>query len=169
MSLSICSSHQVIHHSFSVLSIYSAQNHPSIYLSTLYFPIHLFHSARIVSFNLIHPSTSSFSIHPVQLPGHPSLYSPVISLSCSSVLLTKSLIHPSLRPPQVFQFFISRVREKLHIVLCMSPVGDAFRSRCRMFPSLVNCCTIDWFVQVSTANLHKSCLLSSPRRAQCLQ
>lgn len=50
--------------------------------------------------------------------------------------------------PQVFQYFISRVREKLHIVLCMSPVGDAFRSRCRMFPSLVNCCTIDWFVQV---------------------
>lgn len=49
---------------------------------------------------------------------------------------------------QVFQFFISHVREKLHIVLCMSPVGDAFRSRCRMFPSLVNCCTIDWFVQV---------------------
>ncbi|KAM3865367.1 dynein axonemal heavy chain 6 [Diretmus argenteus] len=48
---------------------------------------------------------------------------------------------------EVFQFFISRVREKLHIVLCMSPVGDAFRSRCRMFPSLVNCCTIDWFVQ----------------------
>uniref|UniRef100_A0A3B4FEJ7 Dynein heavy chain 6, axonemal-like n=1 Tax=Pundamilia nyererei TaxID=303518 RepID=A0A3B4FEJ7_9CICH len=48
---------------------------------------------------------------------------------------------------EVFQFFISRVQEKLHIVLCMSPVGDAFRSRCRMFPSLVNCCTIDWFVQ----------------------
>ncbi|TRY65354.1 hypothetical protein DNTS_005929 [Danionella cerebrum] len=48
---------------------------------------------------------------------------------------------------EVFQFFISRVREKLHIVLCMSPVGDSFRSRCRMFPSLVNCCTIDWFVQ----------------------
>ncbi|XP_075319652.1 dynein axonemal heavy chain 6 [Odontesthes bonariensis] len=48
---------------------------------------------------------------------------------------------------EVFQYFIARVREKLHIVLCMSPVGDAFRSRCRMFPSLVNCCTIDWFVQ----------------------
>ncbi|XP_061882783.1 dynein axonemal heavy chain 6 [Entelurus aequoreus] len=48
---------------------------------------------------------------------------------------------------EVFQFFISRVREKMHIVLCMSPVGDAFRSRCRMFPSLVNCCTIDWFVE----------------------
>jgi hypothetical protein len=29
----------------------------------------------------------------------------------------------------------------------MSPVGDAFRARCRMFPSLVNCCTIDWFTE----------------------
>jgi dynein heavy chain, axonemal len=30
-------------------------------------------------------------------------------------------------------------------VLCFSPIGDAFRTRVRMFPSLVNCCTIDWF------------------------
>ncbi|CAG9860518.1 unnamed protein product [Phyllotreta striolata] len=45
----------------------------------------------------------------------------------------------------VFNFFISRVRSKLHLVICMSPVGEAFRRRCRMFPSLVNCCTIDWF------------------------
>jgi len=27
----------------------------------------------------------------------------------------------------------------------MSPVGSSFRTRCRMFPSLVNCCTLDWF------------------------
>ena len=27
----------------------------------------------------------------------------------------------------------------------MSPIGDAFRNRLRMFPSLINCCTIDWF------------------------
>lgn len=28
--------------------------------------------------------------------------------------------------------------------MCMSPVGDSLRVRMRMFPSLVNCCTIDW-------------------------
>ena len=38
-------------------------------------------------------------------------------------------------------------RNNLHICLCMSPVGSAFRNRCRMFPSLVNCCTIDWFTE----------------------
>eukprot|EP00761_Pharyngomonas_kirbyi_P008673 gb/GECH01008685.1/.p1 GENE.gb/GECH01008685.1/~~gb/GECH01008685.1/.p1 ORF type:complete len:4033 (+),score=845.30 gb/GECH01008685.1/:1-12099(+) len=45
----------------------------------------------------------------------------------------------------VYGHFIERVRDNLHIVLCMSPVGEAFRTRLRMFPSLVNCCTIDWF------------------------
>lgn len=43
------------------------------------------------------------------------------------------------------QTFINRVRDNLHITLCMSPVGDTLRVRCRMFPSLVNCCTLDWF------------------------
>src|SRR3569833_1047208 len=43
------------------------------------------------------------------------------------------------------QTFIQRVRDNLHICLCMSPVGDTLRVRCRMFPSLVNCCTLDWF------------------------
>jgi len=41
--------------------------------------------------------------------------------------------------------FVSRVRENLHICLCMSPVGDTLRIRCRQFPSLINCCTLDWF------------------------
>ncbi|CAD5112359.1 DgyrCDS1592 [Dimorphilus gyrociliatus] len=47
----------------------------------------------------------------------------------------------------IFDFCINRVRNNLHVVLCMSPVGSAFRTRCRMFPSLVNCCTIDWFTE----------------------
>ncbi|XP_076459412.1 dynein axonemal heavy chain 7-like [Babylonia areolata] len=48
-------------------------------------------------------------------------------------------------PVALFNLFIQRVRDQLHIVLAMSPIGDAFRSRLRKFPSLVNCCTIDWF------------------------
>jgi dynein heavy chain, axonemal len=48
----------------------------------------------------------------------------------------------------VYSFFVNRVRAALHIVLCFSPIGDVFRQRLRMFPSLVNCCTIDWCVCV---------------------
>ena len=46
---------------------------------------------------------------------------------------------------EMYKFFVSRCRNNLHIVLCLSPIGDAFRRRLRMFPALVNCCTIDWF------------------------
>lgn len=35
----------------------------------------------------------------------------------------------------------------MHIILCLSPVGESLRTRIRMFPSLVNCCSIDWFDQ----------------------
>lgn len=48
-------------------------------------------------------------------------------------------------PMALYNFFIERVRSGLHIVLAFSPIGDAFRNRLRMFPSLINCCTIDWF------------------------
>lgn len=134
----------------------------------------------------------------------------------------KNNINPADRDA-VYYFFINRVRSKLHLCICMSPVGEAFRSvlnmirtygtllrlrdvatnvqnnsmcsgtlsikpwylcpyvcikiilimswivlkiilhnlyvfsghicycfcrrRCRMFPSLVNCCTIDWFTK----------------------
>lgn len=45
----------------------------------------------------------------------------------------------------LWNIFISEIRSNLHVVLCMSPVGEALRLRCRKFPSLVNCCTLDWF------------------------
>ncbi|KAK2526126.1 Dnah7 [Columba guinea] len=45
----------------------------------------------------------------------------------------------------LFNMFVDRCRDQLHIVLAMSPVGDAFRNRLRKFPALVNCCTLDWF------------------------
>ena len=48
-------------------------------------------------------------------------------------------------PTQLYNYFIQKVKQNLHVVLCFSPIGDALRTRIRMFPSLVNCCTIDWF------------------------
>ncbi|XP_061620043.1 LOW QUALITY PROTEIN: dynein axonemal heavy chain 2 [Phyllopteryx taeniolatus] len=50
-------------------------------------------------------------------------------------------------PNSLFSFLIERVRSKLHIVLCMSPVGDPFRNRILQYPALVNCTTIDWFCE----------------------
>ncbi|XP_077169770.1 dynein axonemal heavy chain 2 isoform X1 [Paroedura picta] len=45
----------------------------------------------------------------------------------------------------LFAYLIERVRNNLHVVLCLSPVGDPFRNWIRQYPALVNCTTIDWF------------------------
>uniref|UniRef100_F7E952 Dynein axonemal heavy chain 2 n=1 Tax=Callithrix jacchus TaxID=9483 RepID=F7E952_CALJA len=45
----------------------------------------------------------------------------------------------------LFAYLIERVRNNLHIVLCLSPIGDPFRNWIRQYPALVNCTTIDWF------------------------
>lgn len=37
------------------------------------------------------------------------------------------------------------MRENLHIVMAMNPIGNDFRTRVRNFPSIVNCSAIDWF------------------------
>ncbi|RNC37005.1 dynein heavy chain, partial [Trypanosoma cruzi] len=47
----------------------------------------------------------------------------------------------------VYARFIKEVRSNLHVVLAFSPIGEAFRTRIRMFPSLITCCTIDWFTE----------------------
>lgn len=47
-------------------------------------------------------------------------------------------------PLAMFGFYVERVKANLRIVMAMSPIGDSFRNRLRMFPSLINCCTIDW-------------------------
>ncbi|KAG7209677.1 hypothetical protein KM043_011323 [Ampulex compressa] len=48
-------------------------------------------------------------------------------------------------PMALYNLFIERIKKNLHIILTMSPIGDTFRNRIRMFPSLINCCTIDWY------------------------
>lgn len=47
----------------------------------------------------------------------------------------------------VYARFVKEVRSNLHLVLAFSPIGEVFRSRMRMFPSLIACCTIDWFAE----------------------
>lgn len=41
--------------------------------------------------------------------------------------------------------YVDKCRANLHVVLAMSPVGEALRTRCRNFPGLVNNTVIDWF------------------------
>ncbi|KAG8439501.1 hypothetical protein GDO86_005633 [Hymenochirus boettgeri] len=48
-------------------------------------------------------------------------------------------------PSDLYCKFKHHVRKNLHIVLAFSPTGEAFRYHLRNFPSLINCCTIDWF------------------------
>lgn len=45
----------------------------------------------------------------------------------------------------MYDFLIHRVRENMHIILAMSPIGEAFRNRLRQYPAIINCTTIDWF------------------------
>ena len=48
-------------------------------------------------------------------------------------------------PDQLFEFFLDKTRKNLHLALCFSPVGDAFRFRARMFPGIINCTSMDYF------------------------
>jgi dynein heavy chain len=41
---------------------------------------------------------------------------------------------------------MKRCKKNLHMVLLMSPAGKELEQRLRKYPSLVNCTSIDWFL-----------------------
>lgn len=76
----------------------------------------------------------------------PNLYAPEDLEAIASVCRVecqKKKIPPT--KLNIFAQYLTRVRRNIHLCVCMSPLGEAFRNRLRNFPSLVNCCTIDWF------------------------
>ena len=48
-------------------------------------------------------------------------------------------------PTIMWNFFVGKARDNLHVVLAMSPSGETLRVRCRNFPGLASSTTIDWF------------------------
>ena len=76
----------------------------------------------------------------------PNLYAPEdlesISVACRVECQKRKLPPTKLN---IFSQYLNRVRKNIHLVIAMSPLGEVFRNRLRNFPSLVNCCTIDWF------------------------
>lgn len=48
-------------------------------------------------------------------------------------------------PDNLWNFYVNKCRNNLHLVLSMSPSGSKLRLRCRNFPGLVSSCIIDWF------------------------
>ncbi|EUB64627.1 Dynein heavy chain 10, axonemal [Echinococcus granulosus] len=45
----------------------------------------------------------------------------------------------------IWRYLSQKADQSLHIILTMSPVGNALRRRCMNFPGLLNNTTIDWF------------------------
>ncbi|XP_037593658.1 dynein heavy chain 14, axonemal isoform X1 [Cebus imitator] len=42
-------------------------------------------------------------------------------------------------------FFQKRIYKNLHIFVIMSPEGPSLRQNCRIYPSMISSCTIDWY------------------------
>uniref|UniRef100_A0A1A9ZFQ2 AAA+ ATPase domain-containing protein n=1 Tax=Glossina pallidipes TaxID=7398 RepID=A0A1A9ZFQ2_GLOPL len=54
----------------------------------------------------------------------------------------------------VWAYFLGLCAENMHVVLCMSPSGDALRNRCRSFPGLIGSTYIDWVFPWPRQALH---------------
>jgi dynein heavy chain len=77
----------------------------------------------------------------------------------------------------MFSQYLGRVKSNIHCVIAMSPLGEVFRTRLLKFPSLVNCCTIDWFsnwpeealISVGTGSVNDGTIELGDDRDGCIQ
>lgn len=83
-------------------------------------------------------------------------YSVVVKLVSSSSQVRDEANKAGVPPAResIWQYFVNKCANNLHIVLAMSPVGETLRTRCRNFPGLVNNCIIDWFTAWPQQALH---------------
>jgi len=49
-------------------------------------------------------------------------------------------------PDMINEWFFNRVKDNMHLSICMSPVGETIKSYFRQYPALINNTTIDWFM-----------------------
>lgn len=62
-----------------------------------------------------------------------------------SLLLSTSAERPNLHSIFGASYLRLAIIDFISTCISCSPIGEIFRARLRQFPSLVNCCTIDWF------------------------
>ena len=64
---------------------------------------------------------------------------------CGELIAVMKKVSPKTPPTQdnLYEFFVSRARANLHVVLCFSPVGEKFQARSLKFPGLFSGCTMD--------------------------
>lgn len=43
-------------------------------------------------------------------------------------------------------FFFGNIKDNMHLSICFSPIGQAFKDYCKQYPALINNTTIDWFM-----------------------
>ncbi len=56
------------------------------------------------------------------------------------------------------ELFSQRCKKNLHLLLQISPAGSTLRQCIRQYPALVNCTTIDWFLNWPNEALNKVAL-----------
>ncbi|KAK3576985.1 hypothetical protein CHS0354_005992 [Potamilus streckersoni] len=76
----------------------------------------------------------------------------------------------------LYDYYLSRCRQNLHVALCFSPVGEKFRNRSLKFPGLISGCTMNWFqrwpkdalIAVSNHFLHNYDIVATPQVKQAV-